>query len=72
LLPDITPETEQKMNHYLTSQLIAQHQADLAADATRRASVKAARAARKASATSAAWPVRTRLLRIRRFASAGA
>jgi hypothetical protein len=45
---------------------------DLAADATHRASVKAARAARKASVTPAARPVRTRLLRIRRLASAGA
>jgi hypothetical protein len=59
------------MNHYLTSQIVAQHQADLAADATHRASVKAARAARKANATSAARPVRIRL-RIRRLASVGA
>jgi hypothetical protein len=72
LLPDSTPETEKKMNHYLASQLIAQRQADLAADVTRRALVKEARAARKARAASAARPVRTRLLLIRRLAPAGA
>jgi len=70
LLPDSTPETEKKMNHYLASQLIAQRQADLFADVTHRASVKEARAARKASAVSAARPVRSRLRLVLRFAAA--
>ena len=59
------------MNHYLASQLIAQRQADLAADVTHRASIKEARAARKANGASAARPVRMRL-RLIRLAAAGA
>jgi P2-related tail formation protein len=70
LLPDSTPETEKKMHPYLASQLITQRQADLFADATHRALVKEARAARKASAASAARPVLTRLRLILRFAVA--
>jgi type IV secretory pathway VirD2 relaxase len=70
LLPDSTPETEKKMNDYLASQLITQRQADVLADATHRALVKEARAARKASAASAARPVRARLRLILRFATA--
>lgn len=58
------------MNPYLASQLITQRQADLFADAAHRALVKEARAARKASAASAAPPVRTRLRLILRFAVA--
>jgi MoxR-like ATPase len=72
LLPGSTPQTEKEMNHYLASQLIAQRQADIAAGVAHRASVKAARAARKASAAPAAGPVRTWFPLIRRLASAGA
>jgi hypothetical protein len=60
------------MNHYLASQLVAQRQAGLAADVTRRAAVKEARAARKAAAASPARPVRARLRIIRRLVPAGA
>jgi hypothetical protein len=48
-------------NYYLTSQLVADHQAALAADATHRAQLRDARAARKASAASAHQPGRGRL-----------
>ena len=58
------------MHPYIASQLITQRQADLFADATHRAFVKEARAARKASAASAARPVLTRLRLILRFATA--
>jgi hypothetical protein len=46
------------MNYYLTSQLVAERQAAVAADVTRRAEVRDARAARKANKTSAASAVR--------------
>jgi hypothetical protein len=48
------------MNYYLTSQIIAQHQAAVAADVTHRAQVKEARAARRASTTAAPQPARIR------------
>jgi hypothetical protein len=41
------------MNYYLTSQLIAQHQAALTADVRHRAQLKEARAARESSTWSA-------------------
>jgi hypothetical protein len=47
-------------NYYVTSQLVAQHQAALVADVAHRAQVKDARAARKATATAAHRPARTR------------
>jgi len=58
-------------NYYLASQLVADRQAALAADVTRRARVWTARA-RKASAASAARPARTRRLFSGRPAPAGA
>jgi hypothetical protein len=58
------------MNYYLTSQLVAQHQTALAADVTHRAQVKEARAARKASTTSAPQPTRIRRLFLGRPAHA--
>jgi hypothetical protein len=46
------------MNYYLASQLIADRQAALTADAAHRALLKDARAARGARAKSGAWPAR--------------
>jgi hypothetical protein len=55
-------------NYYLTSQLVAERQAAVAAGLTHQAKLKDARAARKASASaaSASQPSRTRT-RTRRF-----
>jgi hypothetical protein len=55
------------MNYYLTSQLVADRQAALAADLTHRAQVRGARAARKASVASVARPARTRRLVVGRL-----
>jgi hypothetical protein len=60
------------MNHYLASQLVAERQSALAADLTRRAQVKAARDARKASAATPVRQPRTRRLSFRRPAPATA
>ena len=62
------------MNYYLTSQLIADRQASVAAGVTHRARLRDARAARKASAAGAARPARagTRWLLFGRLAHAGA
>jgi len=62
------------MNDYLASQLIADRQAALAADLVHRASVKKARAARRAGAASASAgrPARIRRLFFGRLAHAGA
>ena len=65
------------MNYYLTSQLIADRQASVAAGVTHRARLRDARAARKASAAVAARPARparagTRWLLFGRLAHAGA
>jgi len=54
------PETEKAMNYYLTSQLVADRQAAVAADLTHRAMVKEARAAHRAGAVSVARAGRTR------------
>jgi hypothetical protein len=59
------------MNYYVTSQLVAERQAALAADVTRRAQLKDARAARAASAA-ADRPARTRRLVFARPAHANA
>jgi hypothetical protein len=69
-----SPETEKAMNYYLTSQLVADRQAALAADLTHRAQLKEARAARRPSAASASAvrPARTRWLFLARLAHAGA
>jgi hypothetical protein len=50
------------MNYYLASQLIADRQAALTADAAHRALLKDARAARGARAKSGAWSARIRRL----------
>ena len=62
------------MNYYLTSQLIAERQATVAADVTHRTQLKEARAARKASAAGAARPAHagTRWLLFGRLAHASA
>jgi hypothetical protein len=60
------------MNYYLVSQQVADRQAALVADVAHRAQVKAARAARKASAAAADRPVRTRRSFFARPAHAGA
>jgi hypothetical protein len=59
------------MNYYLTSQLVADRQAALAADLTHRAQLKEARAARRATASSAKRPARSRRLFVGRLARAG-
>jgi hypothetical protein len=65
---------EKAMNHIIASQLIAERQADLAADLRRRAMVKEARAARKVSVASASAgrPARNRWLFLGWSAHAGA
>jgi hypothetical protein len=57
-------------NYYLTSQLVAQHQAALVADAAHRAQVKTARAARQTSTIATARPARIRRLFASRPATA--
>ena len=62
------------MNYYLTSQLIAERQATVAADVTHRARLRDARSARKARTVAAARPARagTRWLLFGRPAPASA
>lgn len=50
------------MNYYLTSQLVAERQAALAADRTHRAQLKDARAAHKRTTPAQQRPARTRHL----------
>jgi hypothetical protein len=59
-------------NYYVTSQLVAQHQADLAADATHRAQLKTAYDARENHPATAGRPARIRRLFVPRPASASA
>ena len=66
-----TAGKEKTMNHHFASQLIADRQAALAADATRRAQVREALATRKAAA-SAGRPGRIRRLSFGRPAPASA
>jgi hypothetical protein len=49
-------------NYYLTSQLVAEHKAALAADAPHRAQLKVARAARKGTVLAEGRPARVRRL----------
>jgi hypothetical protein len=65
------PETEKAMNYYLASQLVTERQAALVADATRRAQIREARAARNTSAA-AGQPARTRRPLFARFVHASA
>jgi hypothetical protein len=70
----VPPESEKAMNSYLASQMVADRQAAVAADLTRRAQVREARAARRAgaAAASAGRPARARRLLFGRLAHAGA